>query len=266
MTLVQLFTAIANQIRRLKGTSGTIVAENFPTEMSEIELGKLTDEEYEISNDKLDEILEGSTPAKIYPPDWSEIGYEDTPASIIEAFNYAKEIQEDWDSSITSMNNKYLSDIKLQVFPLVDTSNVTTMQSAFNGSNLGAIPLLNTSNVTNMSSTFRACRLFADLPQLNTSKVETFQYCFAQCESLVDVPVLDTSSVTGYGFQLVFGSCPNLSNDSLNNILLMCINTRNVYGNYRKLSEVGLTSAQATICQGLSNYQAFLDAGWTTGY
>ena len=201
-----------------------------------------------------------------FPPDWSEIGYEDTPASIIEAFNYAKEIQEDWDSSITSMNNKYLSDIKLQVFPLVDTSNVTTMQSAFNGSNLGAIPLLNTSNVTNMSSTFRACKLFADLPQLNTSKVETFQYCFAQCESLVDVPVLDTSSVTGYGFQLVFGSCPNLSNDSLNNILLMCINTRNVYGNYRKLSEVGLTSAQATICQGLSNYQAFLNAGWTTGY
>ena len=56
-----------------------------------------------------------------FPPDWSEIGYEDTPASIINDFNYAKEIQENWDSSITSMNNKYLSSTNLKIFPLVDT-------------------------------------------------------------------------------------------------------------------------------------------------
>ena len=201
-----------------------------------------------------------------YPPDWSGIGFTDTPKGILNEFDMAKTIQENWDSTITSMNNKYLSDVKLQLFPLVDTSNVTTMQSAFQASNLSSIALIDTSKVTNMSSTFRACKLFADLPQLNTSKVETFQYCFAQCESLIDVPVLDTSSVTGFGFQSVFGSCPNLSNDSLNNIMQMCINTKNVYGNYKKLSEVGLTSDQATICQGLSNYQAFTEAGWSTGY
>ena len=146
---------------------------------------------------------------------------------------------------------------------LATPSNLT---ATFNGSNLGAIPLLNTNNVTNMNSTFRACKLLVDLPQLNTSKVEDFGTCFAQCSNLKDIPVLDTSSVIGYGFNNTFSSCPLLSNESLNNILLMCINTKNVYSNLKTLSSVGLTSTQATTCQTLSNYQAFLDAGWTTGY
>lgn len=267
MTLTQLFTAIANQIRRLKGTSGTIVAENFPTEMSEIKLGKLTDEEYEISNNKLDEILEGSTPAKIYPPNWSEIGYEDTPASIINDFNYAKEIQENWDNSITSMNNKYLSNINLKIFPLVDTSNVLTMNNAFNGSELTDISLINTSNVTSMNNAFRSCKNLISFPLINTSKVVDFGACFAGCKLLKNLPVLDTSSVTTFSFANVFQTCPALSDESLNNIMQMCINAVNVTSSsYKNLKKVGLTSEQATICQGLSNYQAFIAAGWTTGY
>ena len=38
------------------------------------------------------------------------------------------------------------------------------------------------------------------------------------------------------------------------------------YTNRKTLAYIGLTSAQATKCTTLSNYQAFLDAGWTTGY
>ena len=48
-----------------------------------------------------------------YPPDWSEIGYEDTPPGILEGFEYAKEIQENWDSSITTMSSKYFNDTKV---------------------------------------------------------------------------------------------------------------------------------------------------------
>jgi hypothetical protein len=70
MTLTQLFTNIANAIRAKKGTSETIKAEDFPAEINSIPSG-------------------GS-----YPPDWSEIGYEDTPQAVIDGFNYAKEIQE----------------------------------------------------------------------------------------------------------------------------------------------------------------------------
>lgn len=242
MTLTQLFTNIANAIRTKKGTSETIKAENFPAEINSIPSGSS------------------------FPPDWSEIGYEDTPQSIIDGFNYAKGIQENWDSSITTMNSKYMSDIKLQIFPLVDTSNITTMNNAFYSSNLSSIPLLNTSNVTSMNTTFRGCKNLVNLPFINTSKVVDFGTCFAECPNLKDIPTLDTSSVTGYGFNNTFSQCKSLTNESLNNILLMCINTKNVYSFLKTLSSVGLTSAQATTCQSLSNYQAFLDAGWTTGY
>lgn len=60
MTLIQLFTAIANAIRAKTGSSETIKAENFPTEIADITTGHLDNEEYETSIDKLDEILEGT--------------------------------------------------------------------------------------------------------------------------------------------------------------------------------------------------------------
>lgn len=45
-TLTQLFTSIANAIRAKKGTSALIEAEDFPTEIAGIEIGKLTEEQY----------------------------------------------------------------------------------------------------------------------------------------------------------------------------------------------------------------------------
>ena len=57
-----------------------------------------------------------------YLPDWSEIGYEDTPQSIIDGFNYAKEIQENWDSSITNLSQKFYNSDLLKFMPMVDTS------------------------------------------------------------------------------------------------------------------------------------------------
>ena len=65
----------------------------------------------------------------------------------------------------------------------------------------------------------------------------------------------------------MFKGCNNLSNESLNNILQMCINaTRITYAAYKKLSYIGLTQEQAERCQSLSNYEAFIAAGWVTGY
>lgn len=117
MTLTQLFTAIANAIRTKKGTSGTIVASNFPTEIASITTGHLDNAEYEEANDDLDDILEGSTPVTIYPPDWSELGYENTPQAIIDGFNYAKDIKDNWDSSITYMRRKIQFRFAIKIFP-----------------------------------------------------------------------------------------------------------------------------------------------------
>lgn len=51
MTLTQLFTAIANAIRTKKGTSGTIVASNFPTEIASITTGVDTTDANAVAND-----------------------------------------------------------------------------------------------------------------------------------------------------------------------------------------------------------------------
>lgn len=123
------------------------------------------------------------------------------------------------------------------------TVNFTDMVGAFDGkTNLTEIPMLDTSNVTGMASTFY------------------------NCTNLVTIPLLNTSKVTN--MNSTFSGCTNLSNASLNNILAMCKNAPlNLNaGQEKTLFFVGLTEAQANICKTLSNYQAFLNAGWTTGY
>lgn len=178
-----------------------------------------------------------------FPPDWSLIGYQNTPQNVIDDFNYSKSIHDNWDNTETNLQSKFQNDTTVEIFPLVDCSNVTNMISMFNNcSNLKTLPLLNTENVTNMAYMFGACRKLKNIPQFNTSK----------CINL-------NNFVVNVG--------ESLTNESLNNILAMCINVDdNNYIGTKTLSAIGLTSAQATVCQGLSNYQDFLDAGWTTGY
>lgn len=236
----------------------------------------------------LNKLSKSSGGGSSYPPNWNEIGYSDTPQNIIDAFDYAKEIYDNWDSTQTNLSNKFNQDLNLIYMPLVDTSNATNMSGFFSGcSNLKDLPLLNTGNVTNMQRMFQGCSLLKTVPLIDTSKVQslfaTFQGCsnlvaipqldthnvtnmfvtFQNCAKLRDVPILNTSKITS--IDSAFSNCSSLSNESLNNILAMCINATNYTGT-KTLKYIGLTSTQATICQGLSNYQAFLDAGWTTGY
>ena len=158
-------------------------------------------------------------------------------------------------------------------FPLFDTSNVLKMDFMFQQCpNVKTVPLYDTSSAISMYRMFYQCTSLETVPQFNTEKVTNFTYMFDGCSNLVNVPEFDVSSIvwTGTGtvaFGSMFANCPKLSNESLNNILAMCIKMVNVTAQASKnLKYIGLSSAQATICQSLSNYQAFLDAGWTTGY
>ena len=63
----------------------------------------------------------------------------------------------------------------------------------------------------------------------------------------------------------MFDGCTSLSDESLNNILVICKNAVKITSN-KTLKYIGLTKKQANICQSLSNYQDFINAGWTTGY
>ena len=134
-----------------------------------------------------------------------------------------------------------LGSTKLKEIPdslIIDISETTDLGNFFFNSNLITAPALETAHITNMSS------------------------MFSGSFGLIHVPLYDTSSVSTM-FNMFKQASPD--NDSLNNILQMCINATN-YGSTKTLKALGISSLQATTCQSLSNYQAFIDAGWTTGY
>lgn len=200
--------------------------------------------------------------------DWSALGYAKRPQVIDDGYNYAKQIQNTWTPS-SDLTSKFAQDYSLIYMPLVDTSETTNMyQMFYNCSTLQSIPLLNTSNVTSMGSMFHGCTALKELQQIDTSKVVLMNSMFNGCYSLTSVPILNTSSVKGTNaFSSMFNSCISLSDESLNNILEMCI-TATQYNGTKTLSRLGFNSTYypASRIQSLSNYQDFLDAGWTIGY
>ena len=167
-------------------------------------------------------------------------------------------------SNVTAMFDMFNSCSSLTAIPLLDTSNVTTMGAMFNGcSSLTTIPLLDTSNVTAMFGMFSDCSSLTTIPLLDTGNVTDMNHMFSDCSSLTTIPLLDTSNVTDMNY--MFGRCSSLNNESLNNILAMCANAVKITSN-KALTYIGLTEEQANICKTLSNYQDFVNAGWTTGY
>jgi hypothetical protein len=137
---------------------------------------------------------------------------------------------------------------------------------------------LSASVLTSAARLFQDCKSLVTAPNLNFPINQSYMSAFDGCESLVNISVLDMSNVgsnTSYGhagnqqycMKEMFLGCISLSDESLNNILQMCVNATNVTtSTYKTLAYIGLTSEQATKCTTLSNYEAFIAAGWTTGY
>ena len=168
-------------------------------------------------------------------------------------------------SNVTNMDSMFRDCSNLTAIPQLDTSNVTNMRNTFAScSNLTTIPLLDTSNVTNMENTFYGCSSLTTIPQLDTSRVYDMIQMFSDCSNLTTIPQLDISNVEYYMWDM-FHNCSSLSDDSLNIIMQMCINATSYTGT-KTLKYIGLTSEQADKCKTLSNYSAFTSAGWTTGY
>lgn len=152
----------------------------------------------------------------------------------------------------------------------VDTSNLTTTEKMFYYcSKIITVPLFDTSNVTDFGEMFAYNTGIVTSPQFDTSKANSIYYMFRSCTNLVNVPIFNTSNL-GNGmanFNDTFKGCPNLSNESLNNILAMCIAAVKITGTDKKtLKYIGLSQTQAQTCQTLSNWDDFVAAGWTTGY
>lgn len=130
--------------------------------------------------------------------------------------------------------------------------------------NLKSVTLTNTSNMTYIAGMFENCWELENAPLFDTTSATNLSSMFSGCSKLKNVLVYITSSVTN--MQDMFLYCTLLTNESLNNIMQMCINTTSAYTKTKTLAYLGLTSAQATACQSLSNWDAFVAAGWQTGY
>jgi surface protein len=108
-----------------------------------------------------------------------------------------------------------------------------------------------------------------DLSSFNTNKLSNMNSMFYGCTNLVtlnvDSFVLSSFSRNNNGISACFTNCTSLSNNSLNSILKM-LSTWTASFSDKTLAKAGLTQTQAETCTTLSNWQACVDVGWSTGY
>lgn len=162
----------------------------------------------------------------------------------------------------TDWSNTFRSCYNLITIPLLNTSNATNMNNMFRECrNLKSVPLINMGNVTTANNMFNSCDSLRIIPLLDTSKLQGANAMFGSCHSLTTFPQLNMSSVidmTG-----MFSGCYLLSDESLNNILKMCIGA-SLYTGTKSLSTIGIDySTYSSRIQELSSYQDFVSAGWS---
>lgn len=217
--------------------------------------------------------------------DWTTIGYSGTPQTITDALNYSKNIYDNWSGG--SLDSKYMSNTNIIFIPLVDISYATSMNRTFYETNIIEVPMLNTSNIVDIQYCFYGCKSLKKVAKINTSNVQNFQAVFNSCSSLETIPQLNTTNGTNFNgtfrfcsnlknvptltltkatnMENMFGGCTSLTNDSLNNIMASLL-TATSYTGTKTLKQIGLSSSQATTCEGLGNYSSLISAGWTKGY
>ena len=147
------------------------------------------------------------------------------------------------------------------------SSTILTGKEKFAYSNFGEFPewLLNATgweNYTDMSYIFSNCSVLITIPLIDTSNVTTMQASFYNSQNIESIPTLNTSKVTN--FNSMFYSCNRLNNESLDNILQMCINATSYTGT-KTLKTLGIDNAlfyPTSRLQSLPHYQNFINAGW----
>ena len=156
--------------------------------------------------DKIESISTGGGTGSTSGLDWSEIGYSEQPQSLTDGYDYAKQIYDSWNPKQTSLF--YNGNANLVFFPLVDTSNVTSLYNAFYGcSSLISMPLINTSKVTTFEKAFYNCSSLKDIALLDMTSATTLKQAFYGC-SLKNIPLFDTSNIQN--FQNAFENCSSI--------------------------------------------------------
>ena len=208
--------------------------------------------------------------------EWADVGWNSTPPYIQSIHTYTKTLYDNWNAS-SPISIYFTNKTAMIVCPAVDTRNVTTFRDFFSGcTSLKSVPNLDTTSATTYSWMFHNC---AELERVDISNYTTanfilhsvgsFGHMFDGCSKLqyVNFGNFQTFDPTKTdNCYLMFNGCTQLSPTTLNDILKLCI----LYGdnmsnpNDKKISIVGITdSTLLSVIPTLSNYQDFINAGWT---
>lgn len=170
------------------------------------------------------------------PPDWSKIGYSETPSFILDGFNYSKQIYDSW-TSAASYASKFRGDKALKFFPEVDLTGATNYSAMFQESGILSTPPLTIGDGSNtvinsqlmfqsspiekielttseatqkvqIANIFNGCTMLKNA-KLTLSASGSMQYAFADCNRLERIEDgLETSDVTS--FSEAFRACSSL--------------------------------------------------------
>lgn len=166
------------------------------------------------------------------------------------------------------VDRAYISDTEASFFEQLDFSQCKSFIGMFCNTSITHGPEMDTSSGENFNEMFKDCQALTTIPQYDFSHgtgAMGLIDAFRDCTNLVTVPnLIRTPNSLVYYLENMFWGCESLSDESLNNIMAMCINCPNA--EYKELAYVGLSEEQAVQCQSLSNYQNLIAAGWTTGY
>ena len=212
-----LFTAIADAIRAKTGSTGAIVAEDFPEFIEGIEpvIEPLTISEN--GTYTAPDGVDGYSPVTVdvkgsgeefVLTDFSYFHYENARKDLLWKIDTSK---------CTSFRNAFYKCKSISTISELDTSNGTDFYCMFSGcSNLKSLPELDVSNGTIFNSMFNGCSMLTTVPELDTSKGDNFIQIFYNCTRLTTIPKLDVSSGTNFGN--MFTKCGLLKNLYLYNI------------------------------------------------
>ena len=261
--LTNFLSDVASAIRKKRGTTDTILASNFDTEIASIESGVDINEYLSDTITKGDSSLGGWTKTiiKLRNP----LTIEGTDAAYMFANCLLNELPQIDTSSVTNMSNMFSGCINLATIPQLDTSSVTNMSNMFRGcGSLTIIPVIDTSSVTNMSNMFSNCIGLATIPQLDTSSVTNMTYMFSDCINLATIPQLDGRKLTSVAY--TFNNCKSLENfNGIINLGQAYLTTQSAnYSNYRLVLSNSTKLTEQSIINILNNLYDIKTKGCNT--
>lgn len=131
---------------------------------------------------------------KVFPPDWTQIGYDNTPKSTLIGFDYAVDIKDTWDTSIVTHTERYKDNKVLMYWPKnIDTSNLITVDRMFQASNIESVDI-DLSNARTATAVFTDCLNLRDAivhglgnPDAPNGTLNNIANMFSNCRSLVEL-------------------------------------------------------------------------------